>query len=289
MEFTQIKYFRKVAELQHVSRAAEELMITQPTLTKTIRNLENELEVPLLDHVGRNIELSEYGEIVLKYTDIILNAVNDMKAELEDRKGVQNNNLVVAMKGLMAVTPLVIREFILSHPDIGVNAVRGEKREYDVCIYTSNEPQEDSVLLMREECLLCISEENPLAKQEVIEYSDLAEENFVITKQKRAMHEILLKIGEKAGFEPKIRMECDSIEGVLSIVESNMGGAIVPERTWNFGKRRRIVLKRIGVQPIYRYVYMKTRKNAYMTKAMKRFTEYLSVNFERFCEERMNP
>lgn len=93
MEFTQIKYFRKVAELQHVSRAAEELMITQPTLTKTIRNLENELEVPLLDHVGRNIELSEYGEIVLKYTDIILNAVNDMKAELEDRKGVQNNNL----------------------------------------------------------------------------------------------------------------------------------------------------------------------------------------------------
>jgi DNA-binding transcriptional LysR family regulator len=55
MELTQLRYFLKVAELQHITRAAEELYIAQPALTQTIHRLENELEVPLFSAKGRNI------------------------------------------------------------------------------------------------------------------------------------------------------------------------------------------------------------------------------------------
>ena len=65
MELTQLRYFLKVAELQHITRAAEELYIAQPALTQTIHRLENELEVPLFSAKGRNIVLTKYGHFFL--------------------------------------------------------------------------------------------------------------------------------------------------------------------------------------------------------------------------------
>ena len=58
MELTQLRYFLKVAELQHITRASEELHIAQPALTQTIHKLEKELEVPLFGIKGRNIVLT---------------------------------------------------------------------------------------------------------------------------------------------------------------------------------------------------------------------------------------
>ena len=62
MELTQLRYFLKVAELQHITKAAEELHVAQPALTMTIHRLERELEVPLFGSKGRNIVLTEYGK-----------------------------------------------------------------------------------------------------------------------------------------------------------------------------------------------------------------------------------
>ena len=61
MELTQLRYFLKVAELEHITRASEELHIAQPALTQTIHRLESELEIPLFVNKGRNIFLTEYG------------------------------------------------------------------------------------------------------------------------------------------------------------------------------------------------------------------------------------
>ena len=63
MELTQLRYFAAVAELQHVTRAAERMHVAQPAITKSIHRLEDELGVPLIASRGRNIVLTDYGWI----------------------------------------------------------------------------------------------------------------------------------------------------------------------------------------------------------------------------------
>ncbi len=65
-------YFQKVAELEHLTKAAEALHIAQPALSRTIRSMEEELDVSLFTHQGRNIHLTRDGHILLKYTNKIL-------------------------------------------------------------------------------------------------------------------------------------------------------------------------------------------------------------------------
>jgi len=75
MDLLQLRYFKKVAELEHISQAAEQLMISQPSLSKTIRHLETELNVELFDRRGKNIFINSNGEIVYKYTTRILQSI----------------------------------------------------------------------------------------------------------------------------------------------------------------------------------------------------------------------
>ena len=67
MNLSQLYYFRKLAELQHYTRAAKELFITQPTLSGSISSLEQELGVSLFQKAGRNVELTKYGSEFLGY------------------------------------------------------------------------------------------------------------------------------------------------------------------------------------------------------------------------------
>ena len=69
MEWHQLEYFKVVAQMQHVTHAAEELSISQPALSRSIAKLEEELGFPLFDRSGKGIVLNRYGQIFLQYVE----------------------------------------------------------------------------------------------------------------------------------------------------------------------------------------------------------------------------
>ena len=71
-ELLQLHYFLKVAKLEHMTKAAQELRIAQPALSKTIARLEEDLGVPLFDRKGRNIRLNSFGKVYLKKVEMAL-------------------------------------------------------------------------------------------------------------------------------------------------------------------------------------------------------------------------
>ena len=77
MEIFQLIQFQAVAELEHMTRAAERLNLAQPALSRTIKNLEKELGVPLFDRSGRRMQLNENGRILLLYARQILSSIQD--------------------------------------------------------------------------------------------------------------------------------------------------------------------------------------------------------------------
>ena len=87
MEITHLRYFKKTAELEHITKAAQELHVAQPSLSRTISMLEDELKVKLFNRKGKSIELNEYGIIVLNHTNRILKELEAIHREIDDARG----------------------------------------------------------------------------------------------------------------------------------------------------------------------------------------------------------
>ena len=83
MTLNQLTYFQKIAELEHFSRAAEELNISQPSLSRSIDTLEQELGLPLFEKQGRNVILTKYGRIFLEHAGRILEEVRTAERKMQ--------------------------------------------------------------------------------------------------------------------------------------------------------------------------------------------------------------
>ena len=96
MELLQLQYFKTIAECQHITKAANKLMISQPSLSNTLSRIENELGVQLFDRQGRNIVLNNYGRIVLEHTNNILRELDNIHTEIDKMEQRQNKVINIA-------------------------------------------------------------------------------------------------------------------------------------------------------------------------------------------------
>ena len=172
MEISQLKYFAAVARLGNVSKAAQELYVTQPNLSKSIARLEEELGVPLFEHRKGKILLNDYGRM-------FLSSVNLSLAELES--GVQSiQRMYESSQNILALGSSIddllpdVRDFAQVHPEIGIRqfgcspselAERLERRILDLAIAARPVPGDALVFeeLGRSEFVILVGRNHRLA------------------------------------------------------------------------------------------------------------------------------
>ena len=118
MEITHLRYFKKTAELEHITKAAQELHVAQPSLSRTISMLEDELKVKLFNRKGKSIELNEYGIIVLNHTNRILKELEAIHREIDDARENSVMNVTFSMNAASTLIPRLVRGFKEEHSDI---------------------------------------------------------------------------------------------------------------------------------------------------------------------------
>lgn len=124
MDFNHLVYFKKVAELQNMTRAAEELIMTQPALSRVIHNLEEEVGVKFFERSGKNIVLNKNGEIFLKYTNQIMEALEQAKREIYHLDQEKKTGITIVMRTAMSFLPFLMKNFKDRYPHITVNVCR---------------------------------------------------------------------------------------------------------------------------------------------------------------------
>ena len=97
MELRQLQYFVKAAEMLHFTEAANELYVTQSTLSQQIKQLEQELGVLLFDRIGKQVQLTEAGHVFLIHARRILSEVNKGKQALADMSNVIGGELHIGV------------------------------------------------------------------------------------------------------------------------------------------------------------------------------------------------
>jgi LysR family transcriptional regulator, cyn operon transcriptional activator len=242
MELRHLRYFKVVAEMQHFHRAAQKLFITQPALSNQIKQLEEELNTKLFVRVGRNVKLSESGELVLSAAQRILNEAELLKETVSDIESGQSGSLKLGV--LQSINALYLRklvvEFDREHPNISLQIEEMTNHEIEVnlangdidigigFVLQKDYPKIDTEILFHENWKLIMSHSQ----------GDLAQD--ILQGKTHNLKAVLLperfetrKIVDKYFADNKIKYTnltvVNSIYSILSLVENGHCFSILPE------------------------------------------------------------
>ncbi len=245
MDIRQLQYLAALAREKHFTRAAAACNVTQPTLSGRIRQLEQELGVPIVERGQRYIGLTPEGTRVLKWAHAILDNWNSLQGELATIKG-KKGELVGRMvlgvipsalpmasfltKGMNAKHPSV--DFtILSHSSEDIIRALNDFSIEAGITYLDNEPVEGLMRqeLYRENYCLFVSESNELAKRESVTWFEAAQQPLCLLTPNMQNRRIIDRAFAAAKAQPSPRLETNSILNLMSSVRSMGLCSIMPD------------------------------------------------------------
>lgn len=238
MELTKLRYFYIVAKHQHVTRAAEEIHIAQPALTKTIKQLEEELGTPLFYKKGRNICLTEFGEYLKNKLENVFALIDGIPGEIETRK--QERKRTVKLNVLAASTAVTdaVVAYKKKHPDTVFQLIQNEtETDCDVSVSTGGAefsalPAFEKRCVMEEQIYIAVPKNSRYASKESIALRELDGEGFVNLAGSRFFRTVCDRFCAAAGFKPRISFESDSPVAVHNVIGASAGVGFWPEYSW---------------------------------------------------------
>ena len=245
MDIRQLQYFAALAREKHFTRAAQACNITQPTLSGRIRQLEQELGVPLLERGQRFIGLTPEGERVLKWTHLVLDNWNSLQSELQQIKGKKGQLVGRLVLGVipsaLPKASLLTKAMNAAHPAIDFTILSHSSEDIiralnDFSIdagitYLDNEPLEGLMQaeLYRENYCLFVDQANELAKRETVTWFEAAQQPLCLLTPNMQNRRIIDRAFAAAKVQPTARLETNSIMNLLSSVKSMGLCSIMPD------------------------------------------------------------
>jgi Transcriptional regulator len=294
MTFKQLELFRKTAELENMSKAADELFIAQPALSKSIKDLEKELGYPLFDRNGKKITLNQNGEILYQHTLHLqydfLQMQNELREINKEKSGVVRVSFRVASKLL----PDILRSFYAKNPDFNlkiyqVNQVAKSLPEYDIIIdsHSSAIPASHTeLLLMQESILLALPLSHPLAKQDRIVLSDLAGQPCSLLNEFSSLGKLVRTELAFHQFYPNIIFESDNPYMIRDFLGLDHSYSFVPEKTWQIKQDfPNLVLREISDFSCSRNISLSYGHNEYISQGTKEFVRHIKDYFKSLGKE----
>jgi len=217
----QLRYFLKVAEKQSLTLAAQELIISPPALTATLRRLEAELNCRLFDRNGRNITLSTAGQIMFDYTKKALVSLDAAKEEINRAQEHSDRHLTVGL-----TSPLIchdaLKTFLEQHPEIQlthhvlrIDQLASPSLKKDFAFVIAGEEDdpgpdwEGQLIKSNNPLMLAVYSSHPLASRNSIRLDELADERFIAIPREYCFRRFMDRIFKQAGISPNVILECD--------------------------------------------------------------------------------
>ncbi len=235
MELLQLHYFRTVAKLEHMTRAAQELHIAQPALSKTISRLEADVGVPLFDREGRQIRLNSFGKAFLHKVETALNALEEGRREVADMAGIEHGSVGLAMSTLNRLTD-PLSAFLAVYPNVNFRITQAsmeemarllEAGEVDFCFTAMpiDRPDINAADVLHEEVFLAVPPGHRLADRGSVALSEVADEPFIGYKEGFIFQKMNDVFCREAGISPNFVCRVDEPAAIASLVRTGLGVA----------------------------------------------------------------
>lgn len=297
MELSQLRYFVVTAQEEHFTRAAQILHITQPSLSRAIANLEEELGAPLFDREGKRVRLNPCGRAFLVRAEQILTLADEAAGEIRDMtRGMRGQVRVGASFPITAPSPVYFyqREFFHAHPGVTLilhvhsggrieELLESRDLDFGISLAPINRPGILSEPLYTDKMGIIVGPEHPLAGSEGISLSALAEERFLCNSTAPDPSDSARHLCGLAGFQPRIIYEGESAELIGQAVSMGRGISFVSEARYQAFQQREYVpqwereLRYVPLTDGFctRTVYLHRRISGYYPQAAREFRKGL--------------
>lgn len=288
MNLNQLYYFKKLAELQHFTKAAEALYISQPSLTYSIKSLEKELNTPLFEKKGRNVVLTKYGQTFYEY---VRRGIGELESGTEIVKNYGSPTFGVVDLAFIytmghKLIPKLVSTFssIKGNEHITFNLEQNTSREVvsllkegkcDIAIssFIDDEKTLDFLEIAEEELVLIVPKGHPLSKHKKINLSETREYPYIVYSETSGLYSHMKNLFIESGFDPIVKCRIQEDHTIFGFVENNYGIAVVPRLSTISSFN--IVPVSIEKPIIKRSVYLVTSRDRKLAPAPLKFLEYI--------------
>jgi DNA-binding transcriptional LysR family regulator len=241
MLLAQVEAFLEVARLGNVSRAAEALYVTQPSLTARLKNLEAELGEQLFLRTGRGLKLTEAGRAFLPHAERALRSLREGEAAVTELQRGEAGPLVVGAVPSVStyVLPKLLRRFRTLAPGVRLAVRTGHSEEVLAMVLAEDVhvglvralhhgSEVESVPVYEDHLVLVVPPGHRLAGGAGIRLEDLDTEPLILFDRTSSYHELTNALFREAGVLPSTVMELDNIESAKQMVAHGLGVALLP-------------------------------------------------------------
>lgn len=277
MELHHLKYFVKVAETLHFTRAADELFVTQPALSQQIKQLEEELGMALFYRTGRKIQLTDAGKMFLEYANSAIGEVEKGERAIANLQNTISGEIRIGVM-YSYFNPLlaILGNFCKAYPEVNVNLQYGNNEDIKEMLLSSHldlalsfEDTDMEGLEIKGEfstqLTLAVSEKHELAKLKCFSLFDLEKLLLILPAPGNIVRKILEAFFKVNKIIPKIHAETNDVHLLLDLIEAGQFATIITD-TATF-KRKNIQLIPLKEKiPTPKGVIL-IRKDSYLNKA----------------------
>ena len=243
MEFKHIEYFIETANHKSISKAAEALFISQQALSRCIQNLEAELNCKLFERTVKGSVLTKDGKLIYdKFLPVVeqyRNTEEEIFTTLNSRP--QTLSFVCVPSIFRVLDTDLLFEFEERYPNITLE--RKEMSGFDADNYVKEDSKHFGLIAIPENrhgmrfkhlpiktlpVILCVHKDDPLAQQDVVNFGQLRDKNFIMFESRSHYHKTIDEYTKKHGFKPKEVFESSDINQIFNLVNKGKGIFISP-------------------------------------------------------------
>lgn len=285
MDIKPLRYFQAIAEANSFTKAANQLHVAQPAISMAIKKLEEELDLTLFHRHERQISLTDEGRVLLQHSRRILQAIDDARLEMEELKGLTKGEVRIGIPSMLGSYhfPPILMAFRHRYPELDLVVIEGgtwqlqqmlERGELDLAIIVAEFLPEElqAITFLREQMLVTVARDHPLACQTSVSYEDFFNEELVMFKEGYFHRKIVDRMAATSGREPNISFETNLIPLIKAIVKQGFGistllGMVIEEDP-----------ELVGLpfcDPVWLDLSIAWRHDGYLSRANQAFVDFL--------------
>lgn len=282
MDIKQLRYFVAVVNEGGFSGAAAKLHLSQPSLSKAIRILEEQIGFQLLERTTKRVDLTESGRVFYQRALHILAEMDIFEKEVNEVKGAGSGEVRLGMiESVKNWIPDVLGWYKEEYPDmhvvlkevLGRTDIEQALREYEVHICLTNEfidaPDIVTAPLYKENLVLVMHAHHPLANQTEVKITHLEKESFIITSKGFQTRVNITEAFKESGVRMNICYDADRFETILTLVEAGIGISIIPRNYIGETVPGTLAIRELDSPSLKRTVYLAYVKNRYRPPAVE--------------------
>lgn len=285
MEIYQLRYFREVALRKSFTKASETLRVAQPAVSKSIKKLEEELQLSLIDRSEKQISLTPEGEIFLHHVNEILHKIDEAKTEMYELRGLEKGEIRIGLPSMFGsyFFPHMIKEFKKRHPSLLITVVEEgtlqiqrliERKEVDVGFIVLDHPPEhfEVLPLLKEDMVVCVPSNHPLCAKRTVSYGELLDEPLVLFKEGYFQRKLIEQASRATGVVPNVTFSSNQLSLIKSLISEGVGITLFLKMVI----RPEDKLTALALNPpVTLELAAAWKKNSYLSRASQAFLHFL--------------